>query len=633
MHRQPRRRGPTSAGTSPRRLLSAAVQHVTPPSPPRQTSPPWSAPAGRYVPQPPVNSAERQEAARSSRTPAGAASANPPSGPLHVSGDPHGRRLAVQPAPRLRVPHRQVDQHRRDRGDQADQRGAGRGEAAQVTAEHRAAAVPTHRAEHHAGRAPRHLRREPGARRDGVEDPGDDQCHAGRGEAYRDRLGADGCRVRTISVANATTPTTTTNVAPSDSVTRSRPSRRTSWPDTPATKPAAATYAERRERASRGRIAATSEPRRRAAPPSSRPGRAGGRGAIVQARTNSAWTPKMMTAYGTRSMPRPAVWAPKYQADRRAGRRSPRSPVRAAAAVAAGRRLHLGRRVGIRLRRRSASGAVGVRRPPGFGRPHARTGACRGSAPAPSGAPPRGVGGAGAAGRGRAPGSPTRGRRDAGPEAGGNGPEVPDPAGDRGAPRASGSEEATPRSCQMPSFAGSRATVRYDIRYALNTSRQRRRDETGAASPAHDATGRDPAIGRRDPEVTRGDSAVADRARGRAGRRCCPPSTCCPTRCAPPHATSARSSAGPSPDVVLVDARTELAEARATCRMLHATGLRRPADRGRHRGRAGRRDADWGIDDVILASAGPAEVEARLRLAVGRLTSADRRGRRADPRR
>ncbi len=33
-------------------------------------------------------------------------------------------------------------------------------------------------------------------------------------------------------------------------------------------------------------------------------------------------------------------------------------------------------------------------------------------------------------------------------------------------------------------------------------------------------------------------------------------------------------------------------------------------------------NADWGVDDVILSSAGPAEVEARLRLAVGRLSSA-----------
>src|SRR4030095_14148642 len=33
-------------------------------------------------------------------------------------------------------------------------------------------------------------------------------------------------------------------------------------------------------------------------------------------------------------------------------------------------------------------------------------------------------------------------------------------------------------------------------------------------------------------------------------------------------------------------------------------------------------NADWGVDDVILATAGPAEAEARLRLAIGRLTTA-----------
>jgi DNA-binding response OmpR family regulator len=31
--------------------------------------------------------------------------------------------------------------------------------------------------------------------------------------------------------------------------------------------------------------------------------------------------------------------------------------------------------------------------------------------------------------------------------------------------------------------------------------------------------------------------------------------------------------------------------------------------------------ADWGFDDVLLATAGPAEVEARLRLAIGRLAA------------
>jgi DNA-binding response OmpR family regulator len=79
---------------------------------------------------------------------------------------------------------------------------------------------------------------------------------------------------------------------------------------------------------------------------------------------------------------------------------------------------------------------------------------------------------------------------------------------------------------------------------------------------------------------------------------------------------------GSSPDVVVVDARNELSEARATCRMLHATGLGVPliavvAETG-----LVALNADWGIDDAILTSAGPAEVEARLRLAVGRLNSA-----------
>jgi DNA-binding response OmpR family regulator len=30
-------------------------------------------------------------------------------------------------------------------------------------------------------------------------------------------------------------------------------------------------------------------------------------------------------------------------------------------------------------------------------------------------------------------------------------------------------------------------------------------------------------------------------------------------------------------------------------------------------------NADWGFDDVILDTAGPAEIEARVRIAVGRI--------------
>src|SRR5215467_14477162 len=76
---------------------------------------------------------------------------------------------------------------------------------------------------------------------------------------------------------------------------------------------------------------------------------------------------------------------------------------------------------------------------------------------------------------------------------------------------------------------------------------------------------------------------------------------------------------GPAPSVVMIDARVDLADARATCRVLHATGSGIPliavvTDAGLIA-----LAADWGIDDLVLATAGPAEIEARLRLAVGKL--------------
>jgi DNA-binding response OmpR family regulator len=78
---------------------------------------------------------------------------------------------------------------------------------------------------------------------------------------------------------------------------------------------------------------------------------------------------------------------------------------------------------------------------------------------------------------------------------------------------------------------------------------------------------------------------------------------------------------GTSPDVVLIDARTELAEARSTCRMLNATGLGVPLIAVVTESGLVALNADWGIDDVLVTTAGPAETEARLRLAVGRLNS------------
>jgi DNA-binding response OmpR family regulator len=79
---------------------------------------------------------------------------------------------------------------------------------------------------------------------------------------------------------------------------------------------------------------------------------------------------------------------------------------------------------------------------------------------------------------------------------------------------------------------------------------------------------------------------------------------------------------GPTPDTVMVDARSELAEARSTCRMLRATGLGVPMVAVVTEAGLVALHTDWGLDDVLLATAGPAEVEARLRLAVGRLNAA-----------
>ena len=78
----------------------------------------------------------------------------------------------------------------------------------------------------------------------------------------------------------------------------------------------------------------------------------------------------------------------------------------------------------------------------------------------------------------------------------------------------------------------------------------------------------------------------------------------------------------PSADVVIVDARRELAMAKSLCRVICTTGISSPLLVVVTEGGLAGITSDWGIDDVILDTAGPAEVEARLRLAVGRTTEA-----------
>ena len=79
----------------------------------------------------------------------------------------------------------------------------------------------------------------------------------------------------------------------------------------------------------------------------------------------------------------------------------------------------------------------------------------------------------------------------------------------------------------------------------------------------------------------------------------------------------------PAADAVLVDARADLAHARSLCRVLATTGLDAPLIAVVTEGGLTAISAEWGVDDVILVSAGPAEVEARLRLAIGRRAGDD----------
>lgn len=74
----------------------------------------------------------------------------------------------------------------------------------------------------------------------------------------------------------------------------------------------------------------------------------------------------------------------------------------------------------------------------------------------------------------------------------------------------------------------------------------------------------------------------------------------------------------PSADITIVDARRDLPHAKSLCRVLRSTGLEEPLLVVTTEGGLTAISADWSIDDVILDTAGPAELEARIRLAIAR---------------
>jgi len=78
----------------------------------------------------------------------------------------------------------------------------------------------------------------------------------------------------------------------------------------------------------------------------------------------------------------------------------------------------------------------------------------------------------------------------------------------------------------------------------------------------------------------------------------------------------------PPADAVLVDGRTDLARVRGLTRLVRTTGVDVPLLLVLTEGGLAVVADDWGMDDVLLVDAGPAEVEARLRLVTGRLAQA-----------
>ena len=75
----------------------------------------------------------------------------------------------------------------------------------------------------------------------------------------------------------------------------------------------------------------------------------------------------------------------------------------------------------------------------------------------------------------------------------------------------------------------------------------------------------------------------------------------------------------PDSDLILVDGRQELAQARDLCRLIRTTGADVPVVLIVTEGGLSVLNVDWGMDDVVLHTSGPAELEARIKLAVGRL--------------
>ena len=74
----------------------------------------------------------------------------------------------------------------------------------------------------------------------------------------------------------------------------------------------------------------------------------------------------------------------------------------------------------------------------------------------------------------------------------------------------------------------------------------------------------------------------------------------------------------PEADILLIDARRDLPNVKSFAKLLDSTGVSCPIIAITTEGGLTAFNADWGIDDVILDTSGPAEVDARIRIALGK---------------
>ena len=74
----------------------------------------------------------------------------------------------------------------------------------------------------------------------------------------------------------------------------------------------------------------------------------------------------------------------------------------------------------------------------------------------------------------------------------------------------------------------------------------------------------------------------------------------------------------PITDCIIIDARRELPTAKSFTKLITTTGVSTPLIIITTEGGLSAINADWGITDVILDTAGPAEVDARIRIVIGK---------------